>query len=87
MLPSASAALDIDIATMSHWIEVLHEQSLLQRRSHGKNDIRSTGPPIQAVTTLYPLERSDAFLLTGQGFNRGTHPIAFYALTIAPVTG
>jgi hypothetical protein len=44
-------------------------------------------PADPAVTTLYPLERSDAFLLTGQGFNRGTHPIAFYTLTITPVTG
>jgi hypothetical protein len=44
-------------------------------------------PSDPAVTTLYPLERSDAFLLTAQGFNRGTHPITFYAVTIAPVTG
>jgi hypothetical protein len=42
-------------------------------------------PADPAITTLYPLERSDAFLLTGQGFNRGTHPIPFYVLTIAPV--
>ena len=38
------------------------------------------------ITTLYPLERSDAFLVTAQGFNRGTHPIALYALTLIPAT-
>jgi hypothetical protein len=43
-------------------------------------------PADPAVTTLYPLDRSDAFLMTGQGFNRGTHPIEIYALTIAPAT-
>lgn len=41
-------------------------------------------PADPAVTTLYPLERSDAFLITGKGLNRGTHSIALYALTIAP---
>jgi len=44
-------------------------------------------PADPAITTLYPLERSDAFLITGKGVNRGTHTIAIYALTIAPVTG
>jgi hypothetical protein len=43
-------------------------------------------PADPAVTTLYPLDRSDAFLLTGKGVNRGTHPIALYALTIAPAS-
>ena len=42
-------------------------------------------PADPAITTLFPLDRADSFLLTAQGFNRGTHSIAFYALTIAPV--
>jgi hypothetical protein len=41
-------------------------------------------PADPATTTLFPLDRADSFLLTAQGFNRGTHPIAFYVLTIAP---
>lgn len=41
-------------------------------------------PAEPAVTTLYPLDRADAFLVTGQGFNKGKEPIEIYALTIEP---
>lgn len=41
-------------------------------------------PAEPATTMLYPLDRSDAFLLTGQGFNRGSNTIDIYALTITP---
>ncbi len=42
-------------------------------------------PADPATTMLYPLDRADAFQLTGQGFNRGQNVIEIYALTIAPV--
>lgn len=41
-------------------------------------------PAEPAVTMLYPLDRADAFVLTGQGFNKGKDPIEIYALTIEP---
>lgn len=41
-------------------------------------------PADPATTMLYPLDRADAFQLTGQGFNRGQNVIEIYALTIMP---
>lgn len=41
-------------------------------------------PAEPATTMLYPLDRSDAFQLTGQGFNRGSNTIEIYTLTITP---
>ncbi len=41
-------------------------------------------PADPATTTLYPLDRADAFQLTGQGFNRGKNAVEIYVLTITP---
>ena len=37
------------------------------------------------LTVLATVERSQTFLLTGQGINRGTRPMDVYVLTIGPV--
>jgi hypothetical protein len=41
-------------------------------------------PPAPVVTVLATVERSQTFLLSGEGINRGARPMEVYVLTIAP---
>ena len=42
-------------------------------------------PQPPAITVLYPIEPADSVLFTGQGIDRGAHPVTVYALTITPI--
>lgn len=57
---------------------------LTQSRATIAPGARFAFPPAPAQTVLATVERSQTFLLTGQGVNLGARPMEVYVLTLAP---